>query len=124
MPYVYILFIKVDSPVLNRTSVLCTILSSVARAHKSVWVHSVRSFPQAKLDCEINNRFLFNKQSKVPLYCSNWCIINCLSTETVRKTPNVMSVTPEFQRIWNKQICDCVALRCVALRCVVSYPKL
>ena len=34
VPYVYILLISVDSSVLHRASILCTILSPVARAHK------------------------------------------------------------------------------------------
>ena len=37
------------------------IFSSFARAHERLHVHSVRDFPQAKLDSEINVRFLSNE---------------------------------------------------------------
>ena len=39
---------------------LNTIFASLARANKRVHVHNERNFPQAKLDGEINARFLLN----------------------------------------------------------------
>ena len=40
---------------------LRTISASLARANKRVHVHNERNFPQAKLDSEINARFLLNE---------------------------------------------------------------
>ena len=40
--------------------------ASMARVNELVEVHSVRDFPQAKLDSQINACFLLNKHRKVP----------------------------------------------------------
>jgi len=55
-----------DSPVLHCASLLRTIFASLARANERVHVYNERDFPQAKLACEINVRFLLNKHRKVP----------------------------------------------------------
>ena len=44
-------------------SLLRTIFASLARANERVHVHNERNFPQAKLDSEINARFLLNEHS-------------------------------------------------------------
>ena len=49
-----------DSSVLCCASLLRTIFASLARANEYVHVHKVRDSPQAKLDSEINVRFLLN----------------------------------------------------------------
>ena len=46
----------------------CCALASLARAHELVHVHNVRDFPQAKLDSEINARFLLNEHGYLYLY--------------------------------------------------------
>ena len=43
-------------------SLVRTIFASLSRAHERVHVHNVRDFPHAKLECEINARFLSNEQ--------------------------------------------------------------
>ena len=50
-----------DSSVLHCASLLCTILASLARVNERVHVHNERTFPQAKLDSEINVCFLLNE---------------------------------------------------------------
>ena len=44
---------------------LRTIFASLARANERVHVHNERSFPQAKLDSEINVRFLLNDNGEL-----------------------------------------------------------
>ena len=51
---------------LHCASVLRTIFAPLARPHERQHVHSVRDFPQAKLDSEINARFLTLHCSKCP----------------------------------------------------------
>ena len=43
---------------------LRTIFSSLARAHKRVYVKNVRDFSQTKLDGEINSHFLLNEHGE------------------------------------------------------------
>ena len=50
-----------DSSVLHCASLFRTISASLMRAHERLHVHNVRNFPQAKLDSEINARFLSNE---------------------------------------------------------------
>ena len=55
-----------DSTKFLRASQLRTIFASSARENEHVYVHNLRDFPQAKLDNEINVRFLLDKHRKVP----------------------------------------------------------
>ena len=54
-----------DSSVLHCAFQLRTIFASLARAKKRMHIHNryTRDFPQAKLDNEINARFLLNEHS-------------------------------------------------------------
>ena len=50
-----------DSLVLHCISLPRTIFASLARAHERVRVQNEKDFPQAKLDSEINARFVLNE---------------------------------------------------------------
>ena len=50
-----------DASVLHCASLPHTIFASLARAHERVLLHNVGNFPQAKLNSEINARFLSNE---------------------------------------------------------------
>ena len=43
--------------------------ASLARANERVHIHNERDFRQAKLDSEINARFLLNEHDKIYFYC-------------------------------------------------------
>ena len=49
----------------------------LARANERVHVHNERNFPQAKLDTEINVRFLLNEHGDLSflLYFSKQCLV-------------------------------------------------
>ena len=46
-------------------SLLRTIFALLSRTHKWLRVHNVRHFPQAKLDTEINARFMLNEHGDI-----------------------------------------------------------
>ena len=54
------LFTKTPCALLMRT-----IFASLARANERVHVHNERTFPQAKLDSEVNARFLLNEHGNL-----------------------------------------------------------
>ena len=65
--------LKGDSSVLHCSSLLCTILASLAHAYERVHIQNIlRDFPQAKLYSEINARFLLNKHSD-PYFLMHEC---------------------------------------------------
>ena len=50
---------------LHWSSLLSTIFASLARANELVHLHSKKNSPQAKLDSELNARFLLNKHGNL-----------------------------------------------------------
>ena len=54
-----------------------TIFASSARGNERVHAHNARNFPQAKLDSEINVRFLLNENGDLSflLYFSKQCLL-------------------------------------------------
>ena len=59
------LFFWGDSLALHCTSLLRTIFASLAYAHERVCVQNVRDFHQAKLDSQIDARFLLNEHGEL-----------------------------------------------------------
>ena len=59
---------------LHCASLLCTIFVSLARTNLPLCVgtHNVRDFPQAKLDSEINARFLLNRHGDLYFLMHNF----------------------------------------------------
>ena len=57
-----------DSLILHCTSLLRTIFALVARLVERKHLHNVENFPQAKLDSEMNVRFLLYKYCRVPFF--------------------------------------------------------
>ena len=56
---------NLTSLILHCASLLRSIFASLARANERVRVHNERNFPQAKLDSEINARFLLNEHGNL-----------------------------------------------------------
>ena len=52
-------------------SLLRMILASLARTNKRVHAHNERNFPQAKLDSEVNVRFLLNEHGDLDFLLRN-----------------------------------------------------
>ena len=62
-----------DSSVLHCAYLLRTIFALLARSNKRVHLHNERSFPQAKLDNEINVPFILNEHGDLYILSHNNC---------------------------------------------------
>ena len=63
------------------------IFASLARAHERVLVHNVRDFLQAKLDSEMNARFLLNEHDDLSFSWHNFGVQTvCFQLKIKKKT--------------------------------------
>ena len=81
-------------PQLHCASLLRTIFASLAFANERVHVQNVRNFPQAKLDSEINVRFLLNEHGDLYFFSHN----NSVHIILFNLTKNIKNYRKEKKR--------------------------